>query len=80
MIGGCAGGPHAVNCTTIWAPAGDPYIRQVPEPTDPAGRALAREHERRWADRCRPSVKQDRYGVPRYYYAMPGCEFGVGEY
>jgi hypothetical protein len=24
-------------------------------------------------------VFQDRYGVPRYEYAAPGCEFGVIE-
>jgi hypothetical protein len=30
-------------------------------------------------DRCRPSVRQDRYGVPRYHYAARGCEFGVIE-
>jgi hypothetical protein len=80
IIGGCVGGGHAVNCTTLWAPAGDPYFRHVPQPTDPAERARARERSRRWADRCRPSLSQDRYGVPRYTYALPGCEFGVGEY
>ncbi len=76
VIGGCVGG----NCTALWGPAGDPYFRHVPRSSDPAERARARERGRRWADRCRPSIKQDRYGVPRYSYAMPGCEFGVGEY
>jgi hypothetical protein len=80
VIGGCVGGSHAVNCTAIWAPAGDPYIRHVPQPTDPAEQARARERIRHWADRCRPSIGHDRYGVSRYYYALPGCEFGVGEY
>ena len=26
---------------------------------------------------ARPVVHQDPYGVPRYEYAAPGCEFGV---
>jgi hypothetical protein len=79
MTSGCIGGWHAFNCVTLWAPAGDPFVRTVP-PATAAERARAKKHERRWADRCRPVVRQDRYGVPRYHYAMPGCEFGVGEY
>jgi hypothetical protein len=79
-IGGCVGGPYASNCATIWAPAGDPFIRDVPQPIDPVEQARARGRYRRWADRCRPTIKQDQYGVPRYYYALPGCEFGIGEY
>jgi hypothetical protein len=55
-------------------------VREVPQPRDAAGRALARQLDRRWVERCRPIIEQDRYGVPRYHYAMPGCEFGVGEY
>jgi hypothetical protein len=78
--GGCVGARNSFNCVSRWAPAGDPYVRDVPQPHDAAGRALKREHERRWADRCHPTIVQDRYGVPRYQYALPGCEFGVGEY
>jgi hypothetical protein len=26
--------------------------------------------------RCRPTFRQDKYGMPRYVYAAPGCEFG----
>lgn len=78
--GGCIGGWHAFNCVTLWAPAGDPFIRKVPQPTDPAEQARAEERDRRWVQRCHPVIKQDRYGVPRYHYAMPGCEFGDGEF
>lgn len=80
MNGGCIGGWRSYNCVTRWAPAGDPFIRSVPQPTDAAEGTRAKERDRRWVDRCRPYVKQDRYGVARYHYAMPGCEFGVGEY
>jgi hypothetical protein len=79
VTGGCIGGSGAFNCTAIWAPYGNPFVRTVPPPTI-AERARAKQHERRWVDRCHPAIQQDRYGVPRYHYAMPGCEFGVGEY
>lgn len=32
-----------------------------------------------WEERCKPVIKKDRYGVRRYSYAKPGCEFGAGE-
>lgn len=80
MNGGCVGSRGSFNCASRWAPAGDPYVRDVPKPDDKADRAAAEERERRWANRCRPTIEQDRYGVPRYHYALPGCEFGVGEY
>lgn len=78
-VDGCVGGWFSAGCTTIWAPAEDPFIRTVPQPEDPAGRARVARRDRRWADRCRPSIVQDRYGVARYTYAQPGCEFGVGD-
>ena len=28
---------------------------------------------------CRPVLRQDHYGVSRYYYAARGCEFGKSE-
>jgi hypothetical protein len=52
----------------------------VPQPANAEDRAHAAEEDRRWVERCRPTLRQDRYGVPRYQYARPGCEFGVGEY
>ncbi len=79
-VDGCVGTWHAVGCTSIWAPLGDTYIRKVPQPRDAAERAQANEEDQRWVARCRPTLRQDRYGVARYHYARPGCEFGVGEY
>jgi hypothetical protein len=78
ISGGCTGTRYSINCATRIGPAGDPFVRTVP-PLDAAAAARALEHERRWAGRCRPVVEPDRYGVPRYRYAAPGCEFGVGE-
>jgi hypothetical protein len=71
---------NSFNCVNEWAPIGDPFIRIVPAPADAAAQASARHHERRWADRCRPVIRQDRYGIARYRYAAPGCEFGIGQY
>lgn len=79
-VDSCAGSWHANGCTTIWAPLGDTYVRKVPQPGNAEERARATEEDRRWVERCRPTLRQDRYGVPRYQYARPGCEFGVGEY
>ncbi|MGH6674234.1 MAG: hypothetical protein ACRECV_19990 [Xanthobacteraceae bacterium] len=78
-VGGCVGSWNSFNCVTRWGPADDPFIRSVPQPTDPAAKAEVEAQDRRWASRCRPSIVQDRYGVARYTYAMPGCEFGVGD-
>jgi len=63
----------------LWA-HGDPFIRKVPQPRDAAERARAKDEDRRWVERCRPTIHPDRYGVPRYHYARPGCEFGVISY
>lgn len=79
-IGGCVGGWHAFNCVTVWAPAGDPFVRHVPQPKTPAEVDRAKELDRRWVAYCRPVIFYDRYGVARYRYAEPGCEFGAGEY
>lgn len=78
VVGGCVGTYGSINCAVRWAPAGDPYVRLVPQPLDEAAIARAKERDRRWVDRCRPILESDRYGVPRYRYAQPGCEFGVG--
>ncbi len=74
----CVGAAMNFNCVAQWATAGDPYIRQVPEALGEAekARVLARDHK--WLARCRPVVERDSYGVGRYHYSAPGCEFGVG--
>jgi hypothetical protein len=77
ITSGCIGSWRATNCVTRYGVAGDPFVRPVPRSND---RARAEQRERRWVTRCQPTIKQDRYGVARYHYAMPGCEFGVGEY
>jgi hypothetical protein len=78
--GGCVGSWNSFSCVTRWGPAGDPFVRLVPQPLDAAERDRAMQRDRRWVDRCRPVIRQDRYGVARYHYSMPGCEFGIGAY
>jgi len=79
-IDGCVGTWFSSNCVTRWGPANDPFIRLVPQTLDSAQRARMRERDRRWAARCHPAIRQDRYGVSRYVYTMPGCEFGVSAF
>jgi hypothetical protein len=75
---GCIGTHFSINCTRRIGPAGDPFVRLVPQPADEAAAKRSLERERRWVDRCRPTIVPDQYGVARYTYALPGCEFGAG--
>lgn len=79
ITGGCIGSRYSINCTTRFGAAGDPFVRTVPAPLDAEAAKRSLERERRWVDRCHPTVEPDRYGVSRYRYAAPGCELGVGE-
>jgi hypothetical protein len=79
IVSGCIGMWRAATCVLRKGPAGDPYVRLVPAPEGQAEQARSDDRDHRWMDRCRPSVRQDRYGVPRYHYAARGCEFGVIE-
>jgi hypothetical protein len=60
-----------LSCTTRW----HRVDTQPPQPTEQE-LAEARERERIWTARCRPEIVQDGFGVPRYTYAAPGCEYG----
>jgi hypothetical protein len=76
-LGGCVGGGGSLNCVVRWGEAGDPYIRTVPQPVTADEKAQSAERDHKWEQRCQPVIAQDRYGVPRYQYSAPGCEFGV---
>jgi hypothetical protein len=75
--GSCVGGGGAISCAATWGPAGDPYVRTVPVPRTDEERAQYDARDRKWVERCHPVIVQDHYGVARYRYAAPGCEFGV---
>jgi hypothetical protein len=61
------------SCVERWNWTDDQSTRRAPDPQEEAESA---ERERQWEARCHPVVKQDQYGVGRYQYAAPGCEFG----
>jgi hypothetical protein len=66
------------SCVTVFRGGRlSPHIIAVPPPASEAERAAAEARDRRWVTRCRPTIRQDRYGMPRYSYAAPGCEYGV---
>lgn len=75
----CVGGFGSFNCVTRSGSGGDPHVTQLPGALSPPEQTRAAERERRWVARCRPTVAYDDYGVARYRYAAPGCEFGLGE-
>jgi hypothetical protein len=54
----------------------NPHVISVPAPASAAELAAAEARDRRWAERCQPVIRQDRYGMPRYSYGAPGCEYG----
>jgi hypothetical protein len=74
----CVGGPRSFNCAAQWGAAGDPHVRTVPRGLGEAEKVQAATRERRWLIHCHPVIERDAYGVARYYYAAPGCEYGVG--
>ncbi len=82
--GGCLGNggyfSGSSNCafTERKGPFGIARIYKVDEPT---GEALeqALERDRKWLARCKPAIRQDAYGVGKYYYAASGCEFGKSD-
>jgi hypothetical protein len=53
----------------------NPHVIDVPRQS-PEEREAAEARDRVWAEHCRPVIRQDRYGMPRYSYAAPGCEYG----
>ncbi len=74
----CVRTARSFNCVDNWGTSADPHVRMVPDAISEAEKTQMTERDHRWLARCRPIVQRDRYGVARYYYAAPGCEFGVG--
>jgi hypothetical protein len=75
----CVGTRSSTSCVTTWRRGVvDPFVREL-APRSEQEIAESKEREQKWRTRCRPTVQQDRYGVSRYTYAGPGCEFGSYE-
>ena len=73
----CFGSRYSRSCVSIFRGGRtNPHVINVPGPTSTDEIAAAEARDRRWFERCSPVVRQDRYGMPRYTYSVPGCEFG----
>jgi hypothetical protein len=74
--GGSSSGYSNGGCVEIRRELTNPYVIQVPQPQGDREVADTAAHERQWRDRCHPVLRVDAYGVQRYHYAAPGCEYG----
>jgi len=73
----CVGTFRSQSCITRWRDnAGNPHIIEVPPLRSEQDLAESKERWRLWQARCKPLLDRDRYGVARYVYAQPRCEFG----
>jgi hypothetical protein len=76
-VGSCVFSGGAAHCVRQYrhGDRGNNGIQSLREP-DQQDVAEARDREARWVERCKPELRNDRYGVNRYVYAAPGCEYG----
>lgn len=79
--GGCVSGGgffHGSGNCAFMERSGPFGIARIYKVEEPRGEELdaALERDRKWLARCKPVIRQDAYGVGRYYYAASGCEFG----
>ena len=72
----CVGAAGSVSCVLTRRSGGNPYITRVPAPVSEQETAEHEQRDKLWNARCRPVIRQDDFGVPRYVYAARGCEFG----
>jgi hypothetical protein len=72
----CYGAKGFFSCVTNWHKT---HGEAGPRHRTEQELAASVERDRKWVDRCRPVIRQDHYGVDRYHYAAPGCEFGKTE-
>jgi hypothetical protein len=80
VSGSCVGGGGVGTCVAQTRNfLRDPHVRPVRgfESQEEAEQSVKRD--RKWAHFCKPVAFTDRYGVARYSYAQPGCEFGRSE-
>ncbi|GIK81954.1 MAG: hypothetical protein KJZ73_08720 [Pseudorhodoplanes sp.] len=76
----CVGSWGMHNCVFNWRDyPRDPHLRYAAGPVGEGERGEALARDRKWLAYCKPVLVKDRYGVSRYRYARPGCEFGRSE-
>jgi hypothetical protein len=76
---GSGGGYGYGGCVETHRELVNPYVIEVPQAKSEKDIADAAARDRLWQARCRPVIRQDQYGVRRYHYAAPGCEYGKYE-
>jgi hypothetical protein len=76
---GSDGGYGSGRCVVLRGRLVNPYVIEVPPPRSEKEIADAAERDRLWQARCKPVIRQDHYGVRRYHYAVPDCEYGKYE-
>ena len=72
----CYGARNILSCVHTRGRGLNPHVISVAGPQTPEERQAAEARDRRWAERCRPVIRQDHYGMPRYSFNAPGCEYG----
>jgi hypothetical protein len=72
----CSFGYGVIGCVRRYGRP-NPHVINVPQPTADDERTASEARDKAWMARCRPTFQQDKYGMPRYRYAAPGCEFGM---
>jgi hypothetical protein len=73
----CVFGFGSAACVRIWRKGvSNPHVIDVAGASSHDEKVESAERERLWVARCQPEVQQDNYGVSRYKYKEPGCEFG----
>ena len=76
----CIRSGGALICTTNdGSPTAAVGILHVEPVYDAHERANRAAREQKWKARCRPILREDKYGVTRYHYSASGCEFGKTE-
>jgi hypothetical protein len=68
---------NSTSCVEVRHELVNPFVTPIPRVQ--GENREAENRERLWRAHCKPVLRTDRYGVDRYSYAAPGCEFGKYE-
>lgn len=80
MMSSCVGGWGMRSCVLNWRDnPRDPHLRSISDEISEEEARRSEARDRKWMSYCKPVLVEDRYGVARYRYAKPGCEFGRSE-
>jgi hypothetical protein len=77
--GGSSSGYGDGGCVYTRRELVNPYVIHMPQLQNEQDITDAAARDRLWQARCRPVIRQDQFGVRRYHYAAPGCEYGKYE-